>query len=99
MSGIFKTTQRALELLISGDTELWSIVFLSFSVSIKAIFISAPLALIIAFLLNHSSLPGKRIIVTIFNSMLSIPTVVIGLFVYVLLTRQGPFGNLELFIT
>ena len=96
MGSIIFTTQKALDLLFSGDTELWSIVLISFSVSIKAIFLSTPLAMLLAFALNYSGLPGKKLIITIFNSFLSVPTVVIGLFVYVLLTRQGPFGNLEL---
>ena len=59
----------------------------------------ARLAFILAFTLNHGKFPGIRIILTIFNSLLSVPTVVIGLFVYVLLTRQGPFGELELLFT
>ena len=99
MKGIIETTQKALELLFSGDADLWSIVILSFSVSLKAVLISTPLAILLAFTLNHSKLPGINIILTIFNSLLSVPTVVIGLFVYVLLTRQGLFGNLELLFT
>ena len=99
MNGIIETTQKALELLFSGDADLWSIVILSFSVSLKAVLISTPLAILLAFTLNHSKLPGINIILTIFNSLLSVPTVVIGLFVYVLLTRQGLFGNLELLFT
>ncbi len=99
MNGIIGTTYEALELLLSGDSELWSIVVLSFSVSLKAIVISTPLAIMLAFALSHGNLPGTKIILTIFNSLLSVPTVVIGLFVYVLLTRKGPFGDLELLFT
>ena len=99
MDGIIETTQRALELLFSGDVDLWSIVILSFSVSLKAVFISTPLAILLAFTLNYVKFPGTKIILTIFNSLLSVPTVVIGLFVYVLLTRQGLFGELELLFT
>ena len=99
MNGIIETSQKALELLFSGDAELWSIVILSFSVSLKAVFISTPLAILLAFTLNHGKFPGIKIIITFFNSLLSVPTVVIGLFVYVLLTRQGPFGELELLFT
>ena len=99
MDGIIETTQKALELLFSGDVDLWSIVILSFSVSLKAVFISTPLAILLAFTLNYVKFPGTKIILTIFNSLLSVPTVVIGLFVYVLLTRQGLFGELELLFT
>ncbi len=99
MNGLLLTTQQALQLLLSGDAELWSIVLLSFSVSLKAILLKAPLALLVAFALNHVNFPGRRIILAFFNSLLSVPTVVIGLFLYVLLTRQGPFGNLRLLFT
>ena len=99
MNGIILTSKQALELLFLGDSELWSIVVLSFSVSMKAILISSPFAMLLALALNYGNLPGKKIIVTIFNSLLSVPTVVIGLFLYVALTRNGPFGNLELLFT
>jgi len=99
MNGLLLTTQQALQLLLSGDAELWSIVLLSFSVSLKAILLTTPLALLVAFALNHVNFPGRRIILAFFNSLLSVPTVVIGLFLYVLLTRQGPFGNLRLLFT
>ena len=99
MNGLLLTTQQALQLLLSGDAELWSIVMLSFSVSLKAILITTPFALLVAFALNHGNFPGRRIILAFFNSLLSVPTVVIGLFLYVMLTRQGPFGNLRLLFT
>ncbi len=99
MNGLLLTTQHALQLLFSGDAELWKIFFLSFSVSLKAILLTTPLALLVAFALNHVNFPGRRIILAFFNSLLSVPTVVIGLFLYVLLTRQGPFGNLRLLFT
>ena len=99
MNGLLLTTQQALQLLLSGDAELWSIVMLSFSVSLKAILITTPFALSVAFALNHGNFPGRRIILAFFNSLLSVPTVVIGLFLYVMLTRQGPFGDLRLLFT
>ena len=69
MNGIIETTQKALELLFSGDAELWSIVILSFSVSLKAVFISTPLAILLAFTLNYSKFPGIKIILTIFGKI------------------------------
>ena len=96
MNGLLLTTQQALQLLLFGDPELWTIVLLSFSVSLKAIFLATPFALLLAFALNHGDFPGIRIILAFFNSLLSVPTVVVGLFLYVLLTRQGPLGDLKL---
>ena len=99
MNGLLLTTQQALQLLFTGDSELWSIVLLSFSVSLKAILLTTPFAFLVSFALSHGKFPGIRIILAIFNSLLSVPTVVIGLFLYVLLTRQGPFGDLRLLFT
>lgn len=99
MSGLLINTQQALQLLLSGDPKLWSIVIISFSVSLKAIVLTTPLALLVAFALNHGNFPGIRFIVAVFNSLLSVPTVVIGLLLYVLLSRQGPFGDLRLLFT
>ena len=90
------TTQKALHLLVTGDAELWSIVMVSFSVSLKAIILTTPPAMLIAYLLVNGNFPGIRMILAVFNSLLSVPTVVIGLFLYLMLTRQGPFGDLRL---
>ncbi|MBC8259264.1 MAG: ABC transporter permease [SAR324 cluster bacterium] len=99
MNGLLTTFQQALQLLLAGDQELWTIVFLSFSVSLKAIIITTPLALLLAFALTHGKFAGIRIILTFINSLQAVPTVVIGLFLYVLLSRQGPFGDLRLLFT
>ena len=52
--------------------------------------------MLVAYSLVNGNFPGIRIILAVFNSLLSVPTVVIGLFLYVMLTRQGPFGDLRL---
>ena len=96
MNNLFSSTEQAFQLLLSGDTELWSIVFLSFLVSIKAIVLASPIALLFAFVLSHYNFPGMRLVLVFFNSLLSVPTVVIGLFLYLMLSRQGPFGDLKL---
>ena len=96
MEGILITTQKALHLLVTGDQELWSIVTLSFSVSLKAIVMTTPLAMLVAYSLVNGNFPGIRVILAVFNSLLSVPTVVIGLFLYVMFTRQWPFGDLRL---
>ena len=48
MNGLLLTTQQALQLLFTGDSELWSIVLLSFSVSIKAILLTTPFAFLVS---------------------------------------------------
>ena len=71
----------------------------SFSVSTQSNFVNHPFRAATGLWLNHGNFPGSRIILAFFNSLLSVPTVVVGLFLYVLLTRQGPFGDLKLLFT
>lgn len=99
MDSLADATQRALILLFSGDPDLWTIVGISFSVSLRAILITSPVALLIAFLLAHLRFPGRRLLITTFNTLLAVPAVVIGLTVYMVLARNGPAGDLKLLFT
>lgn len=99
MEQFTNTTLQALAMLLSGDPSLWSIVGISFSVSLRAILFVAPGALLMAFWLAYTRFPGRRLLVSIMQTLLSVPAVVVGLTVYLLLSRQGPFGNLHLLFT
>ena len=99
MDGLGEATLRALYLLIEGDGALWNIIGVSFSVSGGAILISAPVAMVLAFLLAYVSFPGRRPLISTLQSLQSIPTVVVGLLVYMLLSRRGLFGDLHLLFT
>lgn len=90
------TTWLALELLFSGDPELWSIISISFKVSTIALIFAVPVSLLIAFLLAYTRFFGRRFLITLFNTLLSVPAVVIGLTLYIILSRQGPLGDLKL---
>lgn len=96
---VFDTIHEALQLLFAGDTKLWNIIAISFSVSVKAIIITIPLALMVAFALAYTHFPGKKLILSGFNTMLAIPAVVIGLVLYILLSRSGPLGDWRLLFT
>lgn len=99
MNELSLASREALILLFSGDALLWSIIGVSFSVSLRAIAIATPLALTIAFVLAYLRFPGRRILVTSFNTLMAVPAVVIGLTVYLLLSRNGPAGELRLLFT
>lgn len=99
MDSLSTTTLEALRLLFTGDAALWSIIAVSFSVSGKAILIATPLALGLAFCLAYLSFPGRRLLVAVANTLLSVPAVVIGLTLYLLLSRQGPLGDWRLLFT
>lgn len=90
---------EALALLLRRDDELWEIIGISFRVSLGAIAIAIPPAVLVAFLLAHLEFPGRRILISLFNTLLSLPAVVVGLTVYLLLSRQGPLGDWRLLFT
>ncbi len=96
---IWQTTQQAVQLLFSGDMALWGIVGVSFSVSLLAISIVLIPALMIGFALAYGKFPGRWLILSLFNTFQSIPTVVIGLLLYMTLSRSGPMGDWKMLFT
>lgn len=99
MESLWEATQRALQLLFTGDPELWNIIGISFSVSLRAIAIAIPPALLVAFVLAYSRFPGRRLTLSVFNTLMALPAVVAGLVLYLLLSRSGPLGDLKLLFT
>ncbi len=99
MGNINHVTIEALRLVFSGDPSVWEIIGISFRTTALALSIAVLPALAIAFALAHLNFPGRRLLIAIFNSLLSVPAVVIGLTFYLLLSRQGPFGDLHLLFT
>lgn len=99
MGSIADSTRQALVLLFGGDAGLWEIIAISFKVSLTAIAVATPVAVAIAFLLAYGRFPGRRLLITIFNTLLSFPAVVVGLTFYLLLSRQGPLGDWHLLFT
>ena len=93
------TVYEALILLLSADGPLWEIIGISFSVSGFAILIAVVPAMSIGFLLAFYDFPGRRLLIALFNTLLSVPAVVIGLTFYLLLSRAGPLGDLRLLFT
>ncbi len=99
METLTSASWSALRLLFSGDPELWTIVAISFSVSLRAILVATPAALLLGFLLAYWRFPGRNLTLSTFNTLLAIPAVVVGLTVYMLLSRNGPLGDLRLLFT
>ncbi|MBK6631993.1 MAG: ABC transporter permease [Betaproteobacteria bacterium] len=93
------TTQEAFLLLISGDAELWQVIAISLRVSLLAMLIAAPPAIAVGYLLATVSFAGRRLLIVITQGLLASPTVVVGLILYLLLSRQGVFGSLKLLFT
>ena len=96
---ILASTRQAFALLLSGDGEIWTIVWISLRVSLIALAIATPPAVILGYALAQQRFPGRRILVVLIQGLLSFPTVVVGLILYILLTRQGPLGSWQLLFT
>jgi len=99
METLGSATRDALALLFSGDAALWEIIIISFKVSGVAILIATPPALLSAFALSYLRFPGRRLLISGFNTLLALPAVVVGLTLYIVLSRQGPLGDLKLLFT
>ena len=89
----------ALGLVAGGDAKLLSIVALSLSVSLSAAIIAAIVALPLGALVAVGRFPGRQTLTVIVNGFMGLPAVVVGLLVYLLLSRAGPLGSLGLLFT
>jgi len=96
---LLATTRQAFVLLFSGDPDLWAIIFVSIKVSVAAMLVATPWAVAIGYLLAVSSFRGRTLLIQLNQGLLASPTVVIGLVLYLLLSRQGVFGSLHLLFT
>jgi tungstate transport system permease protein len=99
MGDLWQANQQAFHLLLSGNQELWTIIGISFRVSLSALLIAAPLALVLAFALARLRFPGRRLVIATFHTLMALPAVVVGLTVYMLLARNGLLGDLRWLFT
>ena len=95
MSAIAEGLQRVLEL----DRELWHIVALSLEVSLSAVLIATVLGLPLGAALAVKRFAGRRPLIVLLNALMGLPPVVVGLLIYLLLSRAGPLGELGLLFT
>src|SRR5712692_3514944 len=86
----------ALALVLGGDPALYAIVRLSLFVSLSATALAALFALPLGALLALVRFPGRTLVVVLINAFMGLPPVVVGLAVYLLLSRSGPLGSLGL---
>ena len=89
----------ALGLVLSGDADLIEIVLLSLQVSLTATGLACAIGLPIGALLAISRFPGRTPVLVIVNALMGLPPVVVGLIVYLNLSRAGPFGFFGLLYT
>ena len=94
-----QSLQLAAALALSGDPELYRIIGLSIQLALGATALGALLGLPMGAWLAVTRFQGRGILVAVLNALLGLPSVVVGLAVYLLLSRAGPLGNLGLLFT
>jgi tungstate transport system permease protein len=99
MHSILEAIRAAVGLIASGDATLGEIVLLSLSVSLSAVALATLLGLPLGAAIAVGRFPGRRAVIVLLNALMGLPPVVVGLVVYLLLSRAGPLGELGLLFT
>jgi len=99
MSSVGQAAVEALRLVAGADPKLLDIVGLSLRVSLTAVFLSCLVGLPVGATVAVSRFPGRRATIVVLNALMGLPPVVVGLAVYLLLSRAGPLGALGLLFT
>jgi ABC-type tungstate transport system substrate-binding protein len=96
MDSFTESARVALGLVAGGDPRLWAVVVLSLQVSALACLLAGAFGLAAGAWLAVAQFPGRRMVLTLVNTLLALPSVVVGLVMYLLLSRSGPLGSLGL---
>ena len=99
MDLIFEGIKKAFWLLVTLDPEVLGITFLSLKVSGLATLISLVIGIFVGISVALARFPGKRIVVSLINTGMGLPPVVVGLFVTIFLWRNGPLGFFKILYT
>ena len=99
MTEIWDGLTKAIELIISLDPYVMEIAGRSLSISGTACLLASLICLPLGSLIHFRQFRGKRALINIIQTLFSVPTVLIGLFVFVLFSRAGPLGELGIIFT
>jgi tungstate transport system permease protein len=99
MSSLAQAAGEALRLVAGADPKLVHIVLLSLRVSLTAVALACLVGFPVGAAVAVSRFPGRRSVVVVLNALMGLPPVVVGLVVYLLLSRAGPLGALGLLFT
>jgi tungstate transport system permease protein len=90
---------RALGLIVTLDPAVMEIAGRSLRISVTSTLLASLICIPLGSLIHFRNFPGKRLLVSVIQTFFSVPTVAIGLFVFVLFSRAGPLGGLDLMFT
>jgi tungstate transport system permease protein len=89
----------ALHLVLTGDPVLLAIVWLSLEVSLSAVFFSTLIGVPVGAFIALNRFPGREAAIVVLNALMGLPPVIVGLSIYLLLSRSGPLGEWGLLFT
>lgn len=99
MTEIWHGLTKAIELIISFDPEVMEIAGRTLGIAGTSCLLASLISLPLASLIHFRQFRGKRVLVNIIQTLFGVPTVIVGLFVFVLLSRAGPLGELGILFT
>ncbi|MEE8451974.1 MAG: ABC transporter permease [Thermoguttaceae bacterium] len=99
MQTLLDALRNALHLIFTLDADVFEYAGRSLLIASVSTLIAAVLGIPLGMLIAERTFRGKRAVVTVLNTALAFPTVVVGLFIYTLLSRTGPLGQLQLLFT
>jgi tungstate transport system permease protein len=99
MDVILGAFRGAVGLVLTLDSNLLEIVWLSLKVSLSAVVIASALGLPLGAAIAVARFPGRQSLIVLLNALMGLPPVVVGLFIYLLLSRAGPLGAMGLLFT
>src|SRR5450759_3967180 len=99
VNSLSEATVQAAQLVAGGDPKLVQIVLLSLRVSLSAVLVACLIGLPFGAAIAVSHFAGRRSVIVVLNAMMGLPPVVVGLVVYLLLSRAGPLGSFGLLFT
>ena len=99
MEEIWNGVLRAIELIATLNPEVLKITTRSLLISFSAVFLAAAIGIPLGGLIELREFRGKKALVNLIQTLYGLPTVTVGLLVFLILSRSGPLGNLELLYT
>jgi len=99
LTELWQGLTRAIELIISLDPEVLEIAGRSLMISLTSTILASLICVPLGSLIQFRRFPGKRILISLIQTFFSLPTVTVGLFVFVLFSQAGPLGGLGLLFT
>lgn len=99
MEYLLESVVSAIKLILSFDSSVFIVVWTSIRISVVAVVLASLFSVPMGLLVALNSFPGKRFLLQSLNTLVALPTVVVGLLLYGILSRQGPMGSLGLLYT